>query len=196
MEHGGCGMCRVHKNYFSKKAILKKSTPSSFNRTARWWHPGTLVHKFYQVPVLIYALSSGLDAIGRVWDLRTGKTAMVLDGHVQTIFAIDFSPNGSAFLYFLLQRPDVASQVSNCHRIRRRHNTNLGHAISESAANHPSPPFQRLRPQILHWIARERPGPNEPRWAAHGGRARRAIQIGLVLGELWLRWYGENMECG
>ena len=37
---------------------------------------------------------SGLDAIGRVWDLRTGKTAMVLDGHVQGIFAIAFSPNG------------------------------------------------------------------------------------------------------
>ena len=37
---------------------------------------------------------SGLDAIGRVWDLRTGKTAMVLDGHVQGIFAISFSPNG------------------------------------------------------------------------------------------------------
>ena len=37
---------------------------------------------------------SGLDAIGRVWDLRTGRTAMVLDGHVQAIFAIAFSPNG------------------------------------------------------------------------------------------------------
>jgi len=38
--------------------------------------------------------SGGLDAIGRVWDLRTGRTAMVLDGHVQAIFAIAFSPNG------------------------------------------------------------------------------------------------------
>ena len=36
----------------------------------------------------------GLDAIGRVWDLRTGRTAMVLDGHVQAIFGIAFSPNG------------------------------------------------------------------------------------------------------
>jgi len=40
------------------------------------------------------AASGGLDAIGRVWDLRTGRTAMVLDGHVQAIFAISFSPNG------------------------------------------------------------------------------------------------------
>ncbi|KAG6334597.1 hypothetical protein ID866_4491 [Astraeus odoratus] len=38
--------------------------------------------------------SGGLDAIGRVWDLRTGRTAMVLDGHVQAIFGIAFSPNG------------------------------------------------------------------------------------------------------
>ncbi|THG93361.1 hypothetical protein EW026_g7851 [Hermanssonia centrifuga] len=38
--------------------------------------------------------SGGMDAIGRVWDMRTGRTAMVLDGHVQAIFSIDFSPNG------------------------------------------------------------------------------------------------------
>ena len=37
---------------------------------------------------------SGLDAIGRVWDLRSGRTAMVLDGHVQAIYSIAFSPNG------------------------------------------------------------------------------------------------------
>lgn len=38
--------------------------------------------------------TGGLDAIGRVWDLRSGKTAMVLDGHVKDILAIDFAPNG------------------------------------------------------------------------------------------------------
>jgi len=38
--------------------------------------------------------SGGLDAIGRIWDLRTGRTAMVLDGHVEAIFALAFSPNG------------------------------------------------------------------------------------------------------
>jgi len=41
--------------------------------------------------VLLYR---GLDAIGRIWDVRTGRTAMVLDGHVQAIFALAFSPNG------------------------------------------------------------------------------------------------------
>jgi U4/U6 small nuclear ribonucleoprotein PRP4 len=37
---------------------------------------------------------SGLDAIGRVWDLRTGRTAMILDGHVEGILTMAFSPNG------------------------------------------------------------------------------------------------------
>ena len=41
-------------------------------------------------------LHSGLDAIGRVWDLRTGRTAMVLDGHVEGILTMAFSPNGYA----------------------------------------------------------------------------------------------------
>lgn len=43
----------------------------------------------------LHPVTSGLDAIGRVWDLRTGRTAMVLDGHVQAILGIAFSPNGS-----------------------------------------------------------------------------------------------------
>lgn len=39
-------------------------------------------------------LCSGYDAIGRTWDIRTGRTAMVLDGHVREILALDFAPNG------------------------------------------------------------------------------------------------------
>lgn len=53
---------------------------------------------------------SGLDAIGRVWDLRTGRTAMVLDGHVEGILTIAFSPNGYApiaYLYFANDVPQV-----------------------------------------------------------------------------------------
>lgn len=52
-------------------------------------------------------LHSGLDAIGRVWDLRTGRTAMVLDGHVQAIFGIAFSPNGWVF-YTKTKLPTIA----------------------------------------------------------------------------------------
>ena len=59
-----------------------------------------LVLSSHRLPVfvlIILALDSGLDAIGRVWDLRTGRTAMVLDGHVQGIFSIAFSPNGYVY---------------------------------------------------------------------------------------------------
>lgn len=42
--------------------------------------------------------SSGLDAIARVWDLRSGRTALVLSGHSRDILSIDFSPNGYDFL--------------------------------------------------------------------------------------------------
>jgi WD40 repeat protein len=44
------------------------------------------------------SVHSGLDAIGRVWDLRTGRTAMVLDGHVEGILTMAFSPNGYALV--------------------------------------------------------------------------------------------------
>ena len=43
---------------------------------------------------------SGFDAIGRVWDTRTGRTAMVLDGHVKEILSMDFAPNGYVPLSF------------------------------------------------------------------------------------------------
>merc|ERR1712159_216218 len=38
--------------------------------------------------------SVGLDAVGRVWDLRNGKSLSVLRGHVKQILSVDFSPNG------------------------------------------------------------------------------------------------------
>lgn len=31
---------------------------------------------------------------GRVWDLRTGRSIMLLEGHVKAILALDFAPNG------------------------------------------------------------------------------------------------------
>jgi hypothetical protein len=35
-----------------------------------------------------------MDAYGRVWDLRTGRCIMFLEGHLKPIISIDFSPNG------------------------------------------------------------------------------------------------------
>lgn len=37
---------------------------------------------------------SGLDAFARVWDLRTGRCVMFLEGHLKEIYGINFSPNG------------------------------------------------------------------------------------------------------
>lgn len=38
----------------------------------------------------------GLDAFGRVWDLRTGRCVVFLEGHLKEIYSLQFSPNGSA----------------------------------------------------------------------------------------------------
>uniref|UniRef100_A0A8D2MVD4 Pre-mRNA splicing tri-snRNP complex factor PRPF4 n=1 Tax=Zonotrichia albicollis TaxID=44394 RepID=A0A8D2MVD4_ZONAL len=39
-------------------------------------------------------IQRGLDAFGRVWDLRTGRCIMFLEGHLKEIYGINFSPNG------------------------------------------------------------------------------------------------------
>uniref|UniRef100_A0A096LVP2 Pre-mRNA splicing tri-snRNP complex factor PRPF4 n=1 Tax=Poecilia formosa TaxID=48698 RepID=A0A096LVP2_POEFO len=38
--------------------------------------------------------SKGLDAFGRVWDLRTGRCVVFLEGHLKEIYSVHFSPNG------------------------------------------------------------------------------------------------------
>lgn len=58
---------------------------------------------------------SGLDAIGRVWDTRTGRTAMVLDGHVQPIYSISFSPNG--YVHFSLLQCQLVTLTTTSHQI-------------------------------------------------------------------------------
>lgn len=35
-----------------------------------------------------------LQSAGRVWDMRTGRSIMALQGHVQGILTMDFSPDG------------------------------------------------------------------------------------------------------
>lgn len=42
----------------------------------------------------IYIFYSGQDAYGRIWDLRTGRCIMFMEGHLKSILSIDFSPNG------------------------------------------------------------------------------------------------------
>jgi len=63
------------------------------------------------------AASGGLDAYGRIWDLRTGRCIMFLQGHLKSILSVDFSANGfhiatasednSAKIWDLRQRKNV-----------------------------------------------------------------------------------------
>lgn len=36
----------------------------------------------------------GMDAFGRVWDLRTGRCVMFLEGHLGPVLGVDWSPAG------------------------------------------------------------------------------------------------------
>ncbi|XP_040372968.1 U4/U6 small nuclear ribonucleoprotein PRP4-like protein [Rosa chinensis] len=38
--------------------------------------------------------TAGLDALARVWDLRSGRSILTLEGHVKKVLALSFSPNG------------------------------------------------------------------------------------------------------
>ena len=38
--------------------------------------------------------TSGMDSCARIWDLRSGKCLMVLQGHLKNVLSVDFSPNG------------------------------------------------------------------------------------------------------
>lgn len=43
---------------------------------------------------LILEKYRGQDAYGRVWDLRTGRCIMFMEGHLKSILSVDFNPNG------------------------------------------------------------------------------------------------------
>ena len=39
-------------------------------------------------------MPSRVSCAGRIWDLRIGRSILVLEGHVKGILAVDFSANG------------------------------------------------------------------------------------------------------
>jgi U4/U6 small nuclear ribonucleoprotein PRP4 len=90
---GDSGMSQLLKNSFCRKDTRKKCMASIFKMTVHLLPAGEFC-RYAPLAELMLVEKRGLDAIGRVWDLRTGRTAMVLDGHVQAIFAVGFSPNG------------------------------------------------------------------------------------------------------
>lgn len=50
--------------------------------------------KLYFSECFILWSLSGQDAYGRIWDLRTGRCIMFMEGHLKSILSIDFNPNG------------------------------------------------------------------------------------------------------
>jgi U4/U6 small nuclear ribonucleoprotein PRP4 len=57
-----------------------------------WFYTGPTLNGLYvHVPA---GLSRHSVLIGRLWDLRSGHSIMILEGHVKGILSIDFSPNG------------------------------------------------------------------------------------------------------
>ena len=48
----------------------------------------------------LFFFCRGLDAFGRVWDLRTGRCIMFMEGHSKALYGIDFSPNGYVTIFF------------------------------------------------------------------------------------------------
>ncbi|KAG7583512.1 WD40 repeat, partial [Arabidopsis suecica] len=60
---------------------------ASTDRTAKLWNiDGTLLQTF--------KASSGFDSLARVWDLRTGRSILVFQGHIKPVLSVDFSANG------------------------------------------------------------------------------------------------------
>ena len=44
--------------------------------------------------VSVAVSASAFDGCGRLWDLRSGKCIMLMDGHLKGVVAVDFAPSG------------------------------------------------------------------------------------------------------
>lgn len=73
------------------------------------------------------AASGGLDSLGRLWDVRTGKNILNLEGHIKSILSMDFSPNGyvlatgsedNTVRVYDLRRRDVLAVLPGTHGAR------------------------------------------------------------------------------
>jgi len=100
---GDYGTWNRRKKSFIKKDTVNQSTVCRFSVTDQSLPLGTQIIIIDYVELLIenrvviihnFILFRGLDAFGRVWDLRTGRCIMFMEGHLKSIYSIDFSPNG------------------------------------------------------------------------------------------------------
>lgn len=73
-----------------------RSSTSSSRSTARLLFRGGSIASIARVCLcmLMFYCFRGLDAFGRVWDLRTGRCIMLLDGHQMAVHGVDWHKNG------------------------------------------------------------------------------------------------------
>ncbi|VDM64468.1 unnamed protein product [Angiostrongylus costaricensis] len=57
------------------------------------------------------ALTGGLDCYGRVWDLRTGRCIMFLDGHTKELYTVDWLPNGFPSVNLIVDMVNIGMPV-------------------------------------------------------------------------------------
>ena len=117
---GVCGTWRLRRRSCTRRATAKESTtctstptapwpgrgktgprppPLAVRRVGDWSHThGSVCSRIHSLISLFWLLLSprGLDSFGRIWDLRTGRCVMFLEGHLKEIYSINFSPNGYA----------------------------------------------------------------------------------------------------
>lgn len=112
---GVCGTWRFKRRSSIRKVTVKGSMISTSTLMDHWlplgWYTSaSSVSVLIVLIVLIFfflLLSRsiitnqlcpirGLDSFGRVWDLRTGRCVVFLEGHLKEIYSVNFSPNGSA----------------------------------------------------------------------------------------------------
>ena len=57
---------------------------------------GCAVRRFNRLCSVCLNSRFGAWPAGRMWDLRTGRSVLLLEGHVKPILSLDFAPNGAA----------------------------------------------------------------------------------------------------
>lgn len=103
--HGAYGIQNKQRKCFIKRVIVNQSIACHFNVMVQLLQLGTQVFliiftsflisfRIFILQCFILQFLRGLDAFGRVWDLRTGRCIMFMEGHLKSIYSIDFSPNG------------------------------------------------------------------------------------------------------
>jgi hypothetical protein len=149
MAHGACGMSveSNKRNSYSKKDILKKYMWCNSRMTAPYPRQGTCLREH---PLLnLHQTKTGAwMALVECGTFVPGGPPWCLTD-MRKLFLRLISRRTGEIVYPSNFRNLSATQVSDCDGFRRRHNSDMGHAILESALHHPCAQVHSLRCAIL-----------------------------------------------